>query len=331
MRVVFFGSGEFAVPSLRWLINSAHEVVAVVTQPDRLAGRGKNLQPTPVALNAVEHALPVERCEDVNEERFVAKMRGLGADIGVVIAFGQKLLGPLRSAFASECINLHASLLPKFRGAAPIPAAILAGEQSTGVTAFRLIDMMDAGPILVQRQTVIASTETAGELHERLSRIACDTLDTTLRLHVDDALPAGVPQEESQATHAPKLTKADGYLRFDETAEQLARRCRAMWPWPGARCRYVAADGRSEEIAIATATAVPSVSGGTPGTITDVLTVATAAGALEIHSLQPAGKRVMSWQDFVNGRHVRAEERMERIEGEMERRRDGERGRGGER
>ncbi len=309
MRVVFFGSGEFAVPSLRWLINSRHELAAVVTQPDRPAGRGKVAQPTPVAERAQQEGLCVERCDEVNAPAFVKKMAALQADLGVVIAFGQKLLEPLRSVFPAGCINLHASLLPKYRGASPIHRALLAGEKQTGVSVFRLVDRMDAGPVLLQRTTMIGSEETCQSLHDRLAGICCDALDAALRLLEQDPKTPGTPQDESLVTWAPKLNKQDGYIRFDQPAEHIARLCRAMWSWPGARCRYIGAEGRSEEVTIAEATALPVTSDQPPGTITPVLTVATAAGTLEIHSLQPAGKRLMGWQDFVNGRHVRSGER----------------------
>jgi methionyl-tRNA formyltransferase len=311
MRVVYFGSGEFAVPSLWWLINSEHEIALVVTQPDRPAGRGQREVSTPVARKALEHELPVERSEDVNTAAFVERIAALKADLGIVVAFGQKLAAPLREAFRMECVNLHASLLPRFRGAGPIAAAILAGERKTGVSSFRLVGRMDAGPVLVQRETMIGPTETAGELHDRLSGIACDALDATLRLLADDPHSPGEPQDESQASRAPKLSRTDGYLRFDEPAEQIARRCRAMWPWPGARCWYATANDVREEIIISTATAVPHGTTEPPGTLTPVLTVATSEGSLEIHALQPAGKRLMGWQDFVNGRRVQPGDRLE--------------------
>jgi methionyl-tRNA formyltransferase len=313
MRVVYFGAGEFAVPSLRWLLNNPHEVVAVVTQPDRPAGRGKKPMPTPVAMIATEAGLPVFKCEDANAPDLVEQIRSLHADLGIVAAFGQKLLAPLRSAFAGECINIHSSLLPKYRGAAPINWAILNGEPKTGVSVFRLVDRMDAGPVLVRRETMIGSTETADELHDRLAGIACDAIGATLRLLDKDLHHPGEPQDEAQATKAPKLTKQDGFLRFDEPAEQIALRCRAMWSWPGARCTYRSADGKAEEVTIATATAMPASVSESPGTITALLTVATGQGTLEVHGLKPAGKRCMGWQDFVNGRHVQPGDRFETI------------------
>ncbi len=304
MRVVYFASGAFAIPSLRWLQNSPHEIALVVTQPDRPAGRGKKDTPTPIAAHAEGHGLPLERCGDVNTPQYVQRLLTLRADLGIAVAFGQKILAPARAAFAAGCINLHASLLPRWRGAAPINAAILAGDAQTGVTAFRLVDRMDAGPILVQRFTAIGLTETAGELHDRLAGIACDALDAALKLLEADPHASGQPQDESKATRAGKLTKADGLLSFAESAEQIARRCRALWPWPGARCRYQRADGHTEDITIAGATALPVDTESPPGTITPVLTVVAAAGTIEIHSLQPAGKRLMSWQEFTNGRRV---------------------------
>jgi len=313
MRVVFFGSSEFAVPALWWLINSDHDLAAVVTQPDRPAGRGKYPHPTPVALKAQEYDLLVERCENVNDPAFIEKIRLLKADIGVVIAFGQKLSEPLRKAFPSECINLHASLLPKYRGASPIASAILGGETVTGITVFRLVDKMDAGPMLLKRQTAIASTETCGELHDRLSGICCDAINAALQLHENDPLPAGEIQDESQVTLAPKLKKSDGYLDFAEPAEKIALRCRAMWPWPGARCRYVPVEGKAVEVTVSSASAIPGTSSEPAGTITSVMTVATGEGLLEIHSLKPAGKKLISWQDFVNGRHVKAGDRFESL------------------
>jgi methionyl-tRNA formyltransferase len=311
MRVVYFGSGEFAVPALRWLLNSPQEVAAVVTQPDRPAGRGKKAMPTPVGQIAETKGLIVHKIEDANDPAFVEAMIALRADLGIVAAFGQKLHPPLRGAFAGECINIHSSLLPKYRGAAPINWAILNGEPKTGVSVFRIVDRMDAGPVLVRRETMIGSTETAEELHDRLAGVACDAIGVTLELLERDPHAPGEPQDESLATRAPKLTKTDGMLRFDEPAERIALRCRAMWSWPGARCVYRGTDGRAEEVTIATATAMPTQAGEPPGTITSLLTVATVQGTLEIHGLKPAGKRVMSWQDFVNGRHVRAGDRFE--------------------
>jgi methionyl-tRNA formyltransferase len=315
MRVVYFGSGDFAVPALRWLVNSRHEVSLVVSQPDRPAGRGKTLQPTPTAERAAVEGLAIIKCEDVNTPEMIERLSASQADIGVVAAFGQKLLEPVRSAFRLGCINLHASLLPKFRGASPISAAILAGERRTGVTVFRLVDRMDAGPILLRRETMIGATETTGELHDRLSGVACDAIGAALELLDKDPAFPGETQDETQVSYARKLKKSDGFLNFADPAERLALIVRAMWPWPGARCRFVPAGegGRATDLAMITATAVPMSVPEQPGTITPVMTVATGQGTLEVHSVQPAGSRAMSWQEFVNGRRVRPGDRLERI------------------
>lgn len=314
MRVVFFGSGRFAVPCLRWLVNSPHEIAVVVTQPDRPAGRGKRVVSTPVADHALDWALSVVRCPDVNQTDFIAQMRGLNPDLAIVIDFGQKLLAPLRSVFTAGCVNLHASLLPRYRGAAPVARAILNGEVKTGVSVFRLVDRMDAGPVLIRRETMIGPLETCADLESRLSRIGCDALAATMHLLEADPQHPGDPQDESQATLAPKLAKTEGYLRFDEPASKLALHCRAMWPWPGARCRYCDGQGRREDVTIAVATAIRKPAEAAPGIITPSLTIATSDGLLEVHSLQPAGKRLMSWKDFVNGRRVEPGHRMEPIE-----------------
>lgn len=314
MRIVFFGSGEFAVPPLLALLNSRHEVAGVVTQPDRPAGRGKHLHATPVAAVAEEEGVTAQRVENANDAGFIEGLRSLGGQVGVVAAFGQMMREPLRSAFPVGCINIHASLLPKYRGAAPINHAILAGESKTGVTVFRITERLDAGPILLKRETMIDPQETAGDLHERLSRVGCDAIKAAMDLlEADPSLP-GEPQDESQVTMAPKLKKSDGYLCFDVPAEQIVRRMRAMSPWPGARCVYRPADGAPVEITITSASAIPASSDEPPGTITALMSVATADGQLEIHGLTPAGKRTMSWPDFVNGRHVRPGDRLVSME-----------------
>ena len=197
---------------------------------------------------------------------------------------------------------------------APINAAILAGEEKTGVTAFRLVDRMDAGPLLVKRETQIGPMETAGELHDRLAGIGCDVLAAVFEMHEKDPLPEGEEQDESLVTRAPKLQKSDGHLRFDESAEMIARRCRAFSPWPGARCQYVSGEGKSVDVTLVTISVIPGSPDEEPGAITPQLTVATGEGSLEIHSIQPAGKRPMAWQEFVNGRHVKPGDRFVTID-----------------
>jgi methionyl-tRNA formyltransferase len=236
-------------------------------------------------------------------------MRGLQADLGLVAAFGQKLGEPLRNAFTGGMVNVHASLLPRHRGAAPIAYSILSGDLTTGITTFRVGEEIDSGPILVQRQTQISKDETQEELHDRLAGIGCDALDATLKLLSDDLHYPGQVQDESLVTRAPKLKKSDGQLDFNEPARSLWLRCRAMWHWPGARCMYESQHGKQEVVTFSAVTPLPVDAGVAPGTITDTMTVATGQGSLEIHGLKPAGKREMGWKDFINGRQVQPGDR----------------------
>jgi len=320
MRIILFASGEFAIPTTRWLANSQHEVVAVVSQPSRPQGRGRQPAATPAARLAAELGMPVLECADVNEPAFVEHIRRLDARLGIVIAFGQKLRGDARNAIRCGCVNLHGSLLPKYRGAAPIAWAILCGEEKTGVTVFRLTDRMDAGEILVQRETMIRPDETVGELHDRLAMIGPDAMAATLRLFEEDDSPRGKPQDERYASIAPKLSKAAGQLDFRRDAIKLERHIRAMWPWPGARCTFRPADGRhAEEVTLARARLAArriEVPSSETGVISDAYDVRAGRGAIEILEIQPRGGRVMSWRDFINGRHVRPGDRFESLPSE---------------
>ncbi|HKQ48343.1 MAG TPA: methionyl-tRNA formyltransferase [Phycisphaerae bacterium] len=319
MRILFFGSGEFAIPTLRSIAGDGHDIVAVVTQPDRPRGRGKEVKPTPAKSAAIDLGLSVLTTDDVNSAQMTAQLKSLGADLAYVAAFGQKIGKELLTAFPVGIVNLHASLLPALRGAAPINWAIINGDHETGVTVFRLVEKMDAGPILVQRRTAIGDVETADELHDRLARIGCDAVRATLELLAAQPDTPGTPQDAAKATIAPKLSKNDGHIAFDKPAAQLANRILGLWSWPGATCRYCSADGRRDEI-VTLARARPYEGRTTPagaqetGRITEVLSVRTADGELEILEIKPAGGRLMPWQDFVNGRHVAPGDRFLPIE-----------------
>jgi methionyl-tRNA formyltransferase len=315
MRVVFFGSGAFAVPTLKWLAQSEHELALVVTQPARGAGRGRRRTRTPIAAQAAELELPLLEPEDVNEPETLAQLRALDARVGVVIAFGQKLGAELLDSFPGHCINSHASLLPKYRGAAPINWALIEGETRTGVTVFRLVERMDAGPILTTRWTDIKPEETAGELHDRLAGIGVDAMRAALDLYADGSVPAGEPQDDSLATRAPKLRKTDGIIDFDQPAASIASHINGMSPWPGGQTRFISKDGRFENLIIlrarvAEAASSPSDNGSDedfePGTIDSRRFVTTGEGSLEILEVKPSSGRVMGWPDYVNGRHVGA-------------------------
>ncbi len=320
MRVLFFGSSEFAIPTFRSILNDGHQIVAAVTMPDKVRGRGSRTTPTPVKKLALESGVPVLTPDDVNAPDCIERINSLGADVGYVAAYGRKFGPQLLGAFPAGMINLHASRLPALRGAGPIQRAIINGLDETGVTVFRLVDKMDAGPILSMRRTAIGPDETADELHDRLAGIGCDAVRPVLgRLATEPDWP-GEPQDESAATYAPKLKKTDGLIRFDASADRLACRIRGLWSWPGASCRFVSADGARDEIVIL-ARAVPYEGRSAPiedsdqlGRITEVLSVRTADGDLAILELKPANGKRMSWQDFVNGRRVVPGDRFVSIE-----------------
>ena len=312
MRIAVLASGEFAVPTLQSLQHTKREIVCVITQPPRPAGRGRKSQLTPIGAYASEQAMDVWALADVNGHEIVTRLRELKIDLGVVIAFGQKLGPELIGAFRGGCVNLHASLLPRYRGAAPIQWAILRGEERTGVTVFRLTQRMDAGPILTTRSTLIKPEETTEELHDRLARIGPDAVKAALMLFEDDPDPAGTVQDDADATKAPKLAKKDGKLSFAQPAEQLARQVRGLWSWPGATALYAAADGeRQERVTLVRARVAETAEPETvePGFLGTGLHVATSDGWLEILEIRPQSGRVLSWPDFVNGRHTRPGDR----------------------
>jgi len=311
VRVLFFGSGRFGVPTLAGLLAAGHDVAAVVTQPPRPAGRGRRARPTPLAEFAAQRGLPVRAVEDVKDVALTGELPSIGARLGVVVAFGQKIGPALLSGLPGGCVNLHASLLPKYRGAAPIQWAIINGEQVTGVTVFRLTERMDAGPILTCRQTPISQEDTYETLHDRLAEIGVEAVLEAVERFERETDPAGEPQDESQASRAPKLRKEDGRLDFSWPAPRLSSLIRGTWPWPGAGCRFLAADGSRDE-PVTLARAVVGEGAGTaaePGLITETLHLAAGQGTLIIRELKPEGGRLMSWPDFVNGRRVRAGDR----------------------
>lgn len=308
MRLVFMGSGEFAVPTLRRLAQGEHEVECVITQPAREKGRGRKVSGTPVKEMAAELGLPVFEFEDINTPDAVEQLRRAEARLALVIAFGQKLRPGVMGAFPAGCINLHASLLPAYRGAAPINWAIVNGEEKTGVTVFRIVDKMDAGPILTSRWSYIKPDETAGELHDRLAGIGVDAMMAALAMFDNEANPPGEPQDESQVTIARKLVKADGFVRFDRSAEEVAAHICGMTPWPGASAEYHAADGRWEKVIIARARPAEPMAkpAEPPGVIDKRLFVATSDGYLELLEVKPSSGRMMTWLEYINGRRVKA-------------------------
>jgi len=315
MRIVLFASGEFAVPTLRSLVDPAkpgHEVVCAVTQPDRSSGRGLRAKPTPVRAMAEALGLPVCACADVNAPEMMERLRALRADLGLVIAFGQKIGAGVRDLFRHECVNLHASILPRYRGAAPFQWTILNGDEYAGVTVFRLVERMDAGPIYVTRRTRVNEDERACELHDRLAMIGVDAVRATLELLERQPDFQPTPQDDALATRAPKLSRRDSRITFDGSAAELSNRIRGLWDWPGAKCQFVkAAPGpAAETVTLALARVGDAAPASEPyGTLDYRRYVATADGYLEILEIKPDGARLMTFQEYVNGRHVRAGDR----------------------
>ncbi len=232
VRVVFMGSPEFALPSLRALAG-AYDVVGVVTQPDRASGRGRELKQPPVKALALELGLSVIQPERLRQPEAMEQLRAWNPDLIVVVAFGQILKPDVLALPSLGCINVHASLLPRWRGAAPINAAILAGDEETGVTIMKMDQGLDTGPILAQRSMRLTRDDTAGSVSETLSRLGADLLLETLPDYLDGKI-VPTPQPEEGATYAPMLKKEDGRLDFTRPASELERRVRAMNPWPGA-------------------------------------------------------------------------------------------------
>lgn len=232
MRIVFMGSPDFALPALRRLIESEHEVVAVYTQPDRPVGRGRKLAPPPVKALAEQHRLPIYQPKTISRPACVEELRALAPDAGVIAAYGQILKQPVLDVPRLGVLNVHASLLPRWRGAAPIPAAILAGDEETGATIMKVRLELDAGPMLASTRTKILAGDTTATLTKRIAEDGAGLLMDVLPRYASGGLPP-VEQDASLATYAPRLRKADALIDWErETAEQVWRKVRAYNPWP---------------------------------------------------------------------------------------------------
>jgi methionyl-tRNA formyltransferase len=303
MRVIFLGTPTFAVPSLSRLLDVGHEVVGVVTQPDRPAGRGRQLRESPVKQMAEKAGLPVIQPVEIRDPEVVGCLRRLQPDVASVVAFGQILPRALLEIPPHGCVNVHASLLPKYRGPAPIPWALIRGETVTGVTIMEVVEAVDAGPILSQRTTPITPEDNAGTLHDRLAVLGADALVETLY-----ALERGevtrTPQDESLATYAPKLPPALGCLDWSRPAGDLWNLVRGLAPQPGAYSFF-----RGLLIRVLAAEPLPTPAGCPPGTVVGLrkgagVEVATGEGTLLLTMLQPEGRRIMTGGEFARGYRV---------------------------
>jgi methionyl-tRNA formyltransferase len=301
MRIVFMGTPESAVPSLRRLVDDGHEIAAVWTQPDKPAGRGKKLHQSPVKEFALEHGLTIHQPQKIKHPEAKELFASHQADVAVVVAYGKILPTEFLNAPAHGCVNVHFSLLPKYRGAAPVNWALVNGEEQTGVTTMRIVEELDAGPILLQKATSIGERETAPELLSRLSEMGAALISETLR-NLNDIKPK--PQLDSEATLAPLLKREDGLVDWSMDAFALERRVRGFQPWPNAYTtfksrRLIIWDAQSHK-----ASDVSVVNGLILKAEGDELIVSAGAStALQISQLQMEGSRRMSARDFVNGFH----------------------------
>ena len=304
MKLIFMGTPEFAVPSLKKLTETGHEVFAVFTQPDRPVGRKQIVTPPPVKVFAIEHGIPVYQPTKIKTAEARAEIEPLlqQADAGIVAAYGRILPDWMLAAPRLGCINVHSSLLPKYRGAAPINWAIACGEVETGVTVMQMDVGMDTGAMLLQGKTAIGDSETAAELTPRLAELGAELLIRTLaKLERDEIAP--VQQNHSEATYAPILKREDGQVNWALTANEISNRKRGFTPFPG--CYTFLDDQRLELIAIE-ANSVSNENQLPPGAISEVskdsFTVVCGGGTtLRITEVQPAGKRPMPARDFLNG------------------------------
>jgi methionyl-tRNA formyltransferase len=306
MKIAYLGSGEFGIECLNVLSRSDHGVRFIVTQLPHPAGRGRKPSPTPVARWANAHSIPFIETNDVNASEIIEKITDHEPDLVVVIAFGQKIGNELINLPPKGAINVHASLLPKYRGAAPINWAIINGETETGISIITLAEIMDAGRILSQSQTDIGADETASRLHDRLATIAAPLLLKTVE-QIADGTAVYAEQDHSKATLAPKLKKTDGFLDFNAPAQVLARKIRGFWPWPGASAAYVSKKtDKPIRVTIAMAEVVENSNpAGVPGgALDESLNVICGEDALKITRIKPSGSALMDFKDFVNGRQT---------------------------
>ena len=306
MRIVFLGSGAFGLPTLQRLA-AVHDVVMVVTQPDRPSGRGRGAAATPVGSWAGETGLPLLKTSDINSPESMERVRGLDADAWVIIAFGQKLSPQLlKDRFA---MNLHASLLPAYRGAAPIHRALLAGESHTGLSVITIADRIDAGDILGQCSTEIHPHETTGVLHDRLAALGPDLIDEVLQSHVDGILASTV-QDEARVTNASKLSRAEATVSFDQPADSVRNGIHGLTPWPG--CDVHIDD---QKVRLLHAEVIDTAQHeAAPGLIDETGAVACNPGRIRLLKVQSPGRKPLPFADWCRGHPLTVDSRCVPIE-----------------
>ena len=303
MRVVFIGTGEIGVPTLHALLGSEeHQLAAVVTQPDKPVGRDQRIEPSPIKKALAGTKIPILQPARIKDRQSIDEISARSPQAIIVMAYGQILPRGILETPRVACLNLHASLLPRHRGAAPIQAAIASGDSETGITVMYMDEALDTGDILLQRKIAILPTETGGSLHDRLGQIAPDVLLESLQLLAKEIAPR-VPQNNALATYAPKLNRNDGKIDWSQPADILERKIRAFNPWPGAFTTVTAKSGKPRNLKIFSASIVDLV--GEPGEILQTgkrgLVIAASDRALSLEEVQPEGKRRMTSAEFLHG------------------------------
>src|SRR6266536_677251 len=301
MRIVFIGAGEIGVPTLQALLRSSeHRVIGVVTQPDKPVGRTQQIEPPPIKRALAGTKMSILQPARIKDRQAIEEIRALRPEAILVMAYGQILPRELLDIPLVACLNLHASLLPRWRGAAPIQAAIAAGDPETGITVMYMAEGLDTGDILLQRKIEILLADTGGSLHDRLAQIAPEALLDALQMLAKGNAPP-IPQDNALATYAPKLTRDDGKIDWSEPAEIIERKIRAFNPWPGA---FMKLDGQNLKIFSAF---IVDLSG-EPGKILrseKELVIAAGKGALSLGEVQLEGKRRMSAGEFLRGHAIK--------------------------
>ncbi len=299
LRIAFAGTPQFALPALRALLSSAHRVVGVLTQPDRPAGRGRELRASPIKLLALDAGLPLAQPATLKTPESRVELASWAPDVLVVVAYGLILPPAVLGLPRLGCVNIHGSLLPRWRGAAPIQRAILAGDTETGVTSMHLDAGLDTGPTLLERRHRIGSHDTAGDLHDALAELGAAALTEALDGLAAGTLPA-TPQPAAGATYAPKLEKAEARIDWSADALEIDRRVRAFNPWPVAETTFGGETLRILRAHAAGPVATEAAAGTLLGLAEDGLHVACGTGVLAVSELQRAGKRPVSARDFAN-------------------------------
>ncbi len=298
-KIVFMGTPEFAIPSLRAIIEAGHKLLCVVTQPDRPKGRGRKLTPPPVKEVALAHNILVLQPEDAKESSFLEELKKLSPELIVVVAYGQILPKELLEIPSFGAINVHPSLLPKYRGAAPIQWAIMNDEQVTGVSIIKMNEKMDAGPILLQKEVPIFPDETAGQLHDRLAEIGAKLLIDAIEGIINGSLKE-MPQDESKATYAPKIDRSLCKIDWSFSAKKISAKIRALDPYPGAVSKI-----KDKELKLFSAYLLDECYKGSPGTVHSIekegVVVEASDGLVMIREFQMPGRRRLKADEFLRG------------------------------